>query len=81
MFTKITHINHVGEIKESVINTDYLISIKELHQDPINLYNSEGEIVETKEPTERLFDVIMKGGLHYKVNETEYNKLVKALIK
>lgn len=66
-------------MKESVVNTDFLISIKEKHQEPTYLYDAEGNIAQTIEPETKEYDVIMKGGLHYNVDETEYNKLVKLL--
>lgn len=81
MLTTITRINHNGENKEMLINTDHLISVIELTQEPTYLYDSEGNVVETREPNEKLYKVLMLGGVHAKISETEYNNLVAKIVK
>lgn len=81
MLTTITRINHNGENKEMLINTDHLISVVELTQEPTYLYDSEGNVAETREPNEKLYKVLMLGGVSAKISETEYNNLVANITK
>ena len=81
MFIEIKRINHNGEEKENLINTECVCSVIELTQDKVELFDGDGNLVETREPTERLFLVNLKGGKHLKVNEDTYKELVKTLTK
>lgn len=80
MFIKITRTTHKGEIKETILNKDLIVSVKEKTLEPIELYDSEGNVVETKEQP-KTFKVIMKGGEYYNLNEDQYKELVKELLK
>lgn len=80
MFIKITRTTHKGEVKETILNKDLIVSVKEKTLEPIELYDSEGNVVETKEQP-KTFKVIMKGGEYYNLNETQYADLVKELLK
>jgi hypothetical protein len=80
MFIKITRTTHKGECKETILNKDLIVSVKEKTLEPIELYDSEGNVVETKEQP-KTFKVIMRGGEYYNLNEDQYNDLVKELLK
>lgn len=79
-FVKITRTTHKGEIKETILNVEQIVSIKEKTLEPIELYDAEGNVVETKEQP-KTFKVIMRGGEYYNLNEDQYNELVKELLK
>jgi hypothetical protein len=81
MFIKFTRTNSRGEIKESVINSDYLISIKEKHLESTKLYNECGDFVQEITPTEKRYVVILKDGIHCDISEETYNELVAQLVK
>lgn len=80
MFIKINRTTHLGETKTTILNTDFIVSIKEKTLEPIKLYDAEGNVVETKEqPT--TFKVIMKGGEYYNLDQDQFNELIKELVK
>ena len=81
MFAEIERLNKKGETKKDLVNTDHITGIIELTQDPTNLYDEDGNLVKTEEPTEKLFKVFIKGGLTLKITEDTYNTLVKQLAK
>lgn len=81
MFTEIVRINKKGELKNDLINTDHITGIVELSLEPTNLYDEEGNLVKTEEPTEKLYKVFIEGGLTLKISEDTYNTLVKKLVK
>ncbi len=78
MLLKITRTNTHGEEKECVINTDYIIGITDKHVEPTRLYDECGNLVEEK-PNPKVFEIVLKGGTHTRVNEETYNKLVAKL--
>lgn len=79
VFKEIVRINKKGEEKKDLVNTDHITGIIELSLDPTNLYDEEGNLVKTEEPTEKLFKVFIEGGLTLKITEETYNTLVKEL--
>ena len=81
MFIEIKRLNHKGDELVNLVNTDTIINVKELTQEDQDLYDSEGNLVETRKPTERLFLVFLKGGQKIKIKENTYNELKKALTK
>ena len=81
MFKTIKRINKNGELKDNLVNVDDISLVIELTQDDVDLYDENGEFVETKKPTEKLYKVFIKGGQTLKINEETYNTLVKALVK
>lgn len=81
MFVEITRRNTKGEDKVNLVNTDRITAILETTQEDINLYNEEGDLVETRTPTERLFVVLIDNRTCLTITEDTYNELVKKLAK
>lgn len=81
MFIEIKRINRNGEELDNLVNIEGINNIIELTQEDTNLYDSEGNLVKTEKPTERLFLVLTRGGTNLKVNEDTYKKLKKLLVK
>ena len=81
MFIKITRRNQNGEEKENLIDTSKINAIVEKTQEQQNLYDEDGNLVKTEKPTERLFVVLLAGGVNLTINEDTYNELVKKLTK
>lgn len=83
MFKEITRINESEEKVVSLINTDDIAYIHELHQEPIRLYDELGNLVSESKPTERKFSliIVLKNEHHvaYVIDETQYNDLKKLL--
>ena len=83
MFKEIARKNSYGEDAKFLLNTDDIAFIGELHTEPTRLYDEEGNVVEERQPTEKVFELvlILKNGYHKKlvINETTYNELVKDL--
>lgn len=83
MFKEITRINESGEKVVSLVNTDDIAYIHELHQEPIRLFDESGNLVSETKPTERKFSLILvlKNQYHvaYQIDETQYNDLKKIL--
>lgn len=77
--------NVYGEDKEIFLNLEDVVIVEELHQEPTRLYNEDGDLVEEKQPTEKLYRIVLvlKNGHHtcYNVSETEFAKLKKQLVK
>ena len=80
MFIKINRINSYGETKECLINTDMVIGVTEKHTEPTNLYDDGGNLVETRE-TPKVFEIVSKGGVHTRVDQTNYDLLTSLLLK
>ena len=85
---KIARKIHGGKIVTTFLNTDEISVpvISEQVSEPIELYDIDGNLVETKEPTEKWFKVVVifkQNGFHkdYFVTETECDKIVAALEK
>lgn len=81
MFIEIKRINRNGEELENLVNTESINNVIELTQEEQDLYDSEGNLVRTEKPTERLFLVLTRGGTNLKINEKTYNELKKVLLK
>ena len=83
MFIEITRKNESGEKVVSLINTDDIAYIHELHQEPTRLYDEEGNLAVENKPTERLFSLILvlKNQHHvaYVIDETQYKALKTTL--
>ena len=83
MFTEISRINESGEKVVSLINTDDVAYIHELHLEPIRLYNEDGDLVSETKPTERKFSLILvlsnQHHVAYTIDETQYDTLKKTL--
>ena len=80
MLVKVQRTNIKGELKETLINTDYIVCIKELSLEPVELYDGNGDVVETREQP-KAFQVILRTGVDFRINETEYTNLIKTLLK
>jgi hypothetical protein len=79
MLVKLLRTNSHNEEKECVVNTDEIISIIEKHTEDIELYDAEGNLVETKVAPKR-YDITLKGGiLVTRIGEAEYQKLLTLL--
>lgn len=78
MLLKITRKNLLGEEKETVIQTDRIVTIKDKHVEPIKLYDEDGNVVETKE-AEKVYEIILDGAPRIFVKEKQYSELLKAL--
>ena len=81
MFVEIKRINRNGEELENLVNTESINNVIELTQEETPLYDSEGNLVKTEKPTERLFLVLTRGGTNLKISEKTYNELKKVLVK
>ena len=81
MFVEITRRNTKGEDKVNLVNVDRITAILETTQEEQNLYNEEGDLVETRKPTERLFAVLIDNRTCLTITEKSYNELVKKLTK
>lgn len=78
-FVKFTRINSYGEEKDVVVNVDKITSLTENHTEPLNLYDSEGNLVETKEQP-KVFEIILDKRT-YKISEETFNALATELTK
>lgn len=81
MFVKVIRKNENGYDLETIINTDSVISVIEKHLDPIELFDVDGDLVETKEPDHKEYVVLMEGGKHIRLIDSEYAKLEEVLLK
>ena len=81
MFIKITRLNKDGVEKDNLINTDDIQDIIELTQQPKKLYDESGDVVEEREPTERLYKVFLKSGRNLTISQDTFDDLVKRLVK
>ena len=83
MFKEITRINDSEEKVVSLINTDDIAYIHELHQEPIRLYDEDRNLVSETQPTEHKFSliIVLKNQHHvaYTIDETQYLDLKKTL--
>ena len=83
MFKEITRTNESGEKVVSLVNTDDIAYVHELHQEPIRLYDEGGNLVSETKPTERKFSliIVLKNQHHvaYTIDETQYLDLKKTL--
>lgn len=78
MLVKITRTNLLGEDKETIIETNNIVCIKDKHTEPVRLYDEDGNLVEEK-PSPKVFEITLAHSPKVFVNETNYNKLVKKL--
>ena len=63
---------------DTIIKEEDIVGISEQKHEPQNLYNENGDLVETKE-TESTFVVYFNGGREIKITKTTYDKLVATL--
>lgn len=80
MFIKIDRINSYGETKECLINTDMIIGVTEKHTEPLELFDANDNLIETRE-TPKVFEIVSKGGVHTRVDQTNYDLLTSLLLK
>lgn len=80
MFIKIDRINSYGETKECLINTDMIIGVTEKHTEPLELFDANDNLVETRE-TPKAFEIVSKDGIHTRIDEPTYNTLSALLLK
>jgi hypothetical protein len=78
MLLKITRLNGVGERKECVVNTDYIIGITEKRTRVENLFDECGNLVETRE-LPLVYEIVLKGGTHTIIEKETYDKLIEKL--
>lgn len=78
MLIKITRKNPLNEDKETVIETNNIVCIKDKHTEPIRLFNEDGDLVEEKE-SPKVFEIVLAHSPSVFVDETTYTKLVKKL--
>ena len=61
MFIKVNRISHNVEgveiLKETLINTDLIASVKEMVVEPTKLYDEDGNVVKVEEPTTKVYHV------------------------
>ena len=85
MFIKVNRISHNEEgveiLKETLINTDLITSVKEMVVEPTKLYNEDGEVVKVEEPTTKVFHVYQTTGPRIVLDEDNYKALTKSLLK
>jgi hypothetical protein len=77
MLVRFTRINGVGESKECVVETNEIVEITELRTKVENLYDEDGEFVETR-TREPLFVIITKAQ-NIVINQDTYTKLIAKL--
>ena len=81
MFVTITRIDVKGNERENLVNTDEIVTALEIREEPQTLYDENGNEVETRNPTEKLFALLLTNGTKFTINEDTYNELVKKLVK
>lgn len=82
MLIKIIATNTHKESVERVLDTDLISLIGEEHQDNVDLYNVDGDLVSSTKPTEKVFFILFKRDANLgtiRVNEDTYNKVLKVL--
>lgn len=78
-FAKITRLNRKGEERDLVIDLDTITAIDTHKPEPIELFDSLGNLVETKE--QPMCYVLYTTHTHYHISEDTYNSLVDTLVK
>ena len=81
MFVTITRIDAKGNERENLVNVDEIVTVLEVRQEPQTLYDEDGNEVETRNPTEKLFALLLTNGTKFTIKEDTYNTLVKKLVK
>jgi hypothetical protein len=75
---KINRFNCNRELVESVIDTDNIVGITERKVAPTNLYDEDGNVVETKE-NESVYAIFLKNGTELVTTKDTYDKLITKL--
>lgn len=78
MFIKLQRIDSKGNLKETLLDTDNIIRVCERTDNDIELYDSEGNVVETKVGA-TYYIVEPKVGHNTKLDKDNYDLLVKAI--
>lgn len=85
MFKKVNRISHNEEgveiLKETLINTELITSVKEMVVEPTKLFDEEGNLVKTEEPTKKVYHVYQTTGPRIVLDEDNYKELLKTLLK
>lgn len=87
MFIKVNRISHNSYdsekeyLKETLINTDLITSVKEMVSDPTRLYDEEGNLVKEEESEVVRYHVYQTTGPRIVLDKENYDILVKALTK
>ena len=75
---KINSLNHNGVERETLIDTTAIVGISEKKHKPQELYDYNGNLVETKE-IESTYVVFLNGGREITITKATYDKLVAKL--
>ena len=75
---KINRFNCNRELVESVIDVNNIVGITERKVAPTNLYDEDGNVVETKE-NESVYTIFLNNGAELTTNKETYDKLVVKL--
>lgn len=75
---KLNRINANGEECETLIDQTQIVGVSETKVAPTNLYDSYGNLVDTKE-NESIYIVYMTGGRQITISQNTYTKLEKKL--
>lgn len=78
MLLKLTRKNPLNEDKETIIETNNIVCIKDKHVEPTRLYDEDDNLVETRE-SPKLFEIVLAHCPSVFVDETNYKKLVAKL--
>lgn len=77
-FVEITKVNSHGEIGKALLSVERIVGIKEIHVEPLRLYDENCTLVsETPRPKE--FTIRLTEGDVFHIDENEYNRLVGIL--
>lgn len=80
MFVKINRVNSHEETKELVFNTDDVLRLTGVHTEDKQLFDENNNPVQTIKAQPR-YHVIMRDGKTYTLDQTNYDILVKELVK
>ena len=78
MLLKIVRTNPLNEKKETVIETDNIVCIKDKHIEPTRLYDENGDLVEERE-SDKVFEIVLEHCPSVYVSEDVYTKLITKL--
>ena len=79
-FTEIERVNSYGEKGKALVDLDNLVGMKEIHVEPVKLYDEDGNLVsETPKPKE--FTIHFTVGETFHIYEEEYQRIVNLLTK
>lgn len=75
---KLKSLNCNGVERETIIDTNTIVGISERKQEPTELFDYQGNVVETKE-NESIYVVFLNGGREIRITKATYDKLVAKL--